>query len=67
MVVDFYQEKEGRIELFLYNTLGRKVKQITKESMSVGEKSISLDVQDLVNGVYLLKLNSRVELLEVNR
>ena len=67
VVVDFYQEKEGRIELSLYNTLGRKVKQITRESESVGEKSISLDVQDLVNGVYLLKLNSRVELLEVNR
>jgi hypothetical protein len=67
VVVDFYQEKEGRIELCLYNTLGRKVKQITKESVRVGEKSISLDVQDLVNGVYLLKLNSRVELLEVNR
>jgi hypothetical protein len=67
VVVDFYQEKEGLIELVLYNTLGRKVKQITKESVSVGEKRIRLDVQDLVNGVYLLKLNSRVELLEVNR
>ena len=44
-----------------------KIKQITKESMGIGEKSISVDVEDLVNGVYLLKLNSKVQLLEVNR
>ena len=66
-VIHFYQEKEALVELSLYNMLGRKVKQITKEKMTAGNKSITINVQDLVNGIYLLKLNSQVELLEVNK
>lgn len=71
IVVNFYQEFEQDVRLSIYNVLGEEVKVILNRLISKGNQSISVNIEDLVSGVYFLKLNtdtgSKVNLLQVNR
>ena len=69
--INFYQEKEEFITISLYNGLGELVKLLLNEQLSGGTQSIKINVEDLVSGVYFLKLNSEttsgVQILQINR
>ncbi len=49
---------ENRVQISVYDMLGREVKQMLDQTQKQGYYGISLDVSDLLNGTYVVRLES---------
>ena len=52
--VDYSTKKEGRVQVVIYDTMGRTVRTLVDQNLPAGEHKISTDVSDLANGQYIL-------------
>lgn len=54
--IDFSLSRPGLVNIVLYNTAGKAVKELFKESLTEGSFSVRVDLSDLSPGVYLYKM-----------
>ena len=55
--ISFYLNKQGFVNLSVYNIKGQLVKELLNEKMNEGAQSIQFNASDLPSGVYSYKLN----------
>jgi len=56
LIIQFMGSKQAKLDIDLYDLLGRKLKSIKKD-ITTGNNYISIDISNLSNGVYFLPLN----------
>jgi hypothetical protein len=54
--IKFGIERDGNVSIFLYNTLGKKVKNLFSGRLSEGFHTINVDTFDLDSGIYVYKM-----------
>ncbi len=52
--VDYSTKKEGRVQVVLYDTMGRKVMTLADQNLPAGDHNIAADVSALSRGQYIL-------------
>ena len=57
-VVRYSMTRSSRVELALYDAIGRTVKTLVDDQAPAGAHEVSLDVHGLARGVYILKLSA---------
>lgn len=57
-VIEYKLNKDMKIELVVFDLLGRKVREVTKGFQSAGEYKSKFDAKGLTSGVYLVSLNT---------
>ena len=55
-VIEFSIPKASLVDMSLYNAMGKKVKDILKEDLSVGSYRINVDLTDLKSGIYFYRI-----------
>ena len=56
LTIDFELEKTTNLSVYLVDAIGRKVKTIAKQSLILGQHQLTMDVRELPEGTYFLKL-----------
>lgn len=56
--ISYSLQKEGRVSLKIYNTLGQEVKTLVNEVKSAGIHSAEFDASNLPSGIYIYRMQS---------
>lgn len=56
--ISFFLPQPGQTELFVYNSLGQKVRTLINEPMDAGDHSVTLDARNLSSGIYFYRIKS---------
>lgn len=58
VTISFYVEQPGKFSFNIFDLTGALKKEIANSYFRQGKNTLSFDVKDLVNGIFLLKVNS---------
>ncbi len=58
VTVDFTLEETTSLDIEVYNALGQRVKSLGNTDYDQGQNSVQVDVADLANGVYTVRMQS---------
>ena len=61
--IRFYIEERGKVNLTIYDILGRRVKTLVNEIREPGEYEVSFNASNLASGVYIYRLQSNEQVL----
>ncbi len=64
--IEFGLKDDGLVQLFVYNILGKKVKELVNEQLSAGYHKVVFDGGNLASGVYFYRLGIRSKEMKSN-
>lgn len=56
--INYTLPEDAHVSLYIYNVLGQVVKTIVDEYQTAGQRSVTIDINDLPSGVYFYKLQT---------
>ncbi len=65
--INFKMEKNGKVDIGLYNLKGQLVKEILNEEKGIGEYTIRYTANKLNTGIYFIKMDFNGKKIEVNK